>query len=145
MGNVKKNIEKKVKPVVACLSVVIGYDKGEGHFPILSRPIVDRVDNWIDEKNNMLIMFGRAGAFEDYMIESGNFRQYWNEDMRESVTEELEEKSDCWEIDDERMDSTCRYDAPREKVYYMGGVMDIEDMLWYKWKIPIKRIQHAQI
>lgn len=93
-------------------------------------------------------MFSPVNAHEDYMIDSGNFGDYWNDDMRENVCDELEQVGalDYWEINDAVMD-LFRHDAPRTKVYYIKNtdreVMEIEDMLWYKWMIPIKKI-HSQ-
>jgi len=141
--NIKKN-ERKIRSV--CIQ--FNYDVGGVSRTLVVRPIVGEVENWIDEPNNVFVMFSPVNAHEEYMIESGNFGDYWNDDMRENVCEELEQvgASDCWEINDEVMD-LFRHDAPRTKVYYIENtdreVMEIEDMLWYKWMIPIKKI-HSQ-
>lgn len=150
--SVVKNIEKPNRKLVegaAWVTYVFNGRKWE--CPLKPRLIVDNVDDNIepdddDEKKMVLHHFCPADAYEDYMIESGNFDDVWNDGMRDELVELLEGIRcihQCqWELDDERIDAM-HLESSREKVYYIPGVLSpitLEDILYYKWKIPVKKV-----
>jgi hypothetical protein len=138
------SVERKIKKET--MKVTFKLNGNKYIYELFPREVVHSVDDWIDKKKKVLVLFKNEDAYEDHMIESGNFSDLWAEDMSEFVADTLVDMGGRWEVDQEEMNAKHRYIAPREKVYYLPKCYEIylASMLYYKWLIPVKKVEKVE-